>query len=89
MNFRFQAVWDDRENEYGDLMKYEILYFLSDDTVTVKEIHLNNDGRDPYPILLRKTKLPKVIAYAATKSSLLNILLDNWPFAYERTSKLS
>lgn len=41
-------------------MKYEILYFLSDDTVSVKEIHEKNDGRDPYPVLLRKTKLPKV-----------------------------
>lgn len=57
---RFKAVWDDRENEYGCLMKYEILYFLADDTVMVKEIHEKNDGRDPYPILLRKTKLPKV-----------------------------
>lgn len=58
--FRFSAVWDDRENEYGELMKYEILYFLADDTVSVKEIHEKNDGRDPYPLLLRKTKLPKV-----------------------------
>lgn len=54
-------MWDDRENEYGALMQYEILYFLSDDTVSVKEVHQKNDGRDPYPILLRKMKLPKVI----------------------------
>ncbi|CAH1183331.1 unnamed protein product [Phaedon cochleariae] len=56
---KFKAVWDDRENDYGALMKYEILYFLADDTVLVKEVHEKNDGRDPYPVLLRKTKLPK------------------------------
>ncbi|XP_018577445.1 EF-hand domain-containing protein 1-like isoform X2 [Anoplophora glabripennis] len=56
---KFKAVWDDRENEHGELRNYEILYFLSDDTVSVKEVHEKNDGRDPYPVLLRKTKLPK------------------------------
>ncbi|KAL1497117.1 hypothetical protein ABEB36_008127 [Hypothenemus hampei] len=56
---KFKAVWDDRENEYGDLMRFEILYFLSDDTVVVKNVQEENSGRDPYPVLLRKTKLPK------------------------------
>ncbi|KAG5888287.1 hypothetical protein JTB14_006674 [Gonioctena quinquepunctata] len=56
---RFKAVWDDRENEFGALMEYEIMYFLADDTVSVKEVHEKNNGRDPFPVLLRKTKLPK------------------------------
>ncbi|CAG9840580.1 unnamed protein product [Diabrotica balteata] len=71
---KFKAVWDDRENEYGDLMKYEILYFLSDDTVVVKEIHEKNDGRDPYPLLLRKMKLPK--RYTDTPSTYPAIYLE-------------
>ncbi|XP_050306827.1 EF-hand domain-containing protein 1-like [Anthonomus grandis grandis] len=57
---RFKAAWDDRENEYGDIMKFEILYFLSDDTVAVKNVQEENSGRDPYPVLLRKMKLPKI-----------------------------
>jgi hypothetical protein len=57
---RFKAIWDDRDSEYGDIRKYEVLYFLADDTIAVKEIHTKNDGRDPYSQLLRKTKLPKV-----------------------------
>ncbi|RZC42766.1 EF-hand domain-containing protein 1-like, partial [Asbolus verrucosus] len=57
---KFRALWDDRHSEYGDVRKYEVLYFLADDTVAVKEIHTKNDGRDPYSQLLRKTKLPKI-----------------------------
>ena len=56
-------MWDDRDSEYGGFLPYEILYFLSDDTVSVKEVHTKNSGRDPFPQLLRKTKLPKVLAF--------------------------
>ncbi|KAK9872960.1 hypothetical protein WA026_020309 [Henosepilachna vigintioctopunctata] len=57
---RFHAVWDDRDSEYGELRKYDILYFLSDDTICVKEIHTKNNGRDPFPLLLRRIKIPKI-----------------------------
>lgn len=57
---RFKAIWDDRDSEYGEVRKYEVLYILATDNVVVKEVHDKNDGRDPYPLLLRKTKLPKV-----------------------------
>ncbi|CAG9854239.1 unnamed protein product [Phyllotreta striolata] len=70
----FKAAWDDRENEYGDLMKYEFLYFLSDDTVSVREIHQPNDGRDPYCMLLRRVKLPK--RYNDTPSTYPAIYLE-------------
>lgn len=42
------------------MRRCEILYFLCDDTIAVKEIHESNSGRDPFPQLLRKTKLPKI-----------------------------
>lgn len=60
---RFKAIWDDRDSEYGEVRKYEVLYILATDNVVVKEVHDKNDGRDPYPLLLRKTKLPKVKAF--------------------------
>ncbi|ENN78711.1 hypothetical protein D910_03621 [Dendroctonus ponderosae] len=71
---RFKAAWDDRENEYGDLMKFEILFFLSDDTVAVKNVHEENSGRDPYPVLLRKIKLPKI--YTDTPTTYAAIYLE-------------
>ncbi|XP_060518846.1 EF-hand domain-containing protein 1-like isoform X2 [Cylas formicarius] len=71
---KFKAVWDDRENEYGELMKFEILYFLSDDTVLVRNVLQANSGRDPYPILLRKTKLPKI--YSATPVTYPSLYLE-------------
>jgi hypothetical protein len=34
-------------------------YFLADDTVEVKEVRFQNSGKDPFPLLLKKQKLPK------------------------------
>ena len=30
-----------------------------DDTVEVREVHKPNDGRDPFPVLIRRQKIPK------------------------------
>uniref|UniRef100_A0A1Y1MR06 DM10 domain-containing protein n=3 Tax=Photinus pyralis TaxID=7054 RepID=A0A1Y1MR06_PHOPY len=56
----FNAVWDTRDEEFGELRPYNILYFLADDTISVKEVNDKNSGRDPFPLLLRKMKVPKV-----------------------------
>jgi hypothetical protein len=56
---RFKCVWDDRHSEYGTLRKYDLFYHLSDDTVEVCELHEQNNGRDPFKLLLHKTRLPK------------------------------
>ncbi|PSN50975.1 hypothetical protein C0J52_07624 [Blattella germanica] len=56
---RFFAVWDDRETEYGEMRAYVIYYYLADDRVEVQEVHDKNDGRDPFPLLLKKIKLPR------------------------------
>lgn len=55
----FKALWNDTTLE-GGLMDYVINYFLADDTVEVKEVRTSNSGRDPFPLLLRRMKLPKV-----------------------------
>lgn len=54
----FEAVWDDKSFG-GELNRYKLNYHLSDDTIDVKEIHENNDGKNPFPNLLRRGKLPK------------------------------
>ena len=35
-------------------------YFLADDSVEVKESVKQNSGKDPFPLLLHRGKLPKV-----------------------------
>merc|ERR1712139_150585 len=56
---RFCALWDDRDAMFGEVKKYLIHYFLVDDSVEIRECHQPNDGRDPFPVLLRRGKLPK------------------------------
>ncbi|NWI66361.1 EFHC1 protein, partial [Todus mexicanus] len=56
---RFYAMWDDTNNMFGENRPYIIHYFLADDTVEVREVHKQNDGRDPFPVLIRRQRLPK------------------------------
>lgn len=56
---RFHCTWDDTGRLYGDKIAYTLHYFLADDTVEVREVPVMNSGRDNFPMLLRKQKLPK------------------------------
>ena len=39
-------------------LPYVVHYFLADDTVEIREVHHPNDGRDAFPKLLQRQKLP-------------------------------
>lgn len=52
-------MWDDRDSENGTLGSYIVKYYLQDDAVEVAEVREKNDGKDPFPLLLKRTKLPK------------------------------
>ncbi|EDQ87460.1 uncharacterized protein MONBRDRAFT_33364 [Monosiga brevicollis MX1] len=54
---RVYAVWDDTASLHGSRRTYTIHYFLVDDTVEVREQHVPNDGRDAFPLLLRRQKV--------------------------------
>ena len=56
----FEAVWDDRERLYGDVQYFRLFYFLADDTVEILPVNKKNDGRYPFPKLLKRMKLPKI-----------------------------
>ena len=56
---KFCCVWDDRESAFGGMRKLELAYYLADETVEVREWLEPNCGRDPFNLLLHKTKLPK------------------------------
>ncbi|NWH79912.1 EFHC2 protein, partial [Piaya cayana] len=60
---RFFCVWDDPESKFHDPRKLVLRYYLSDDTIDIKEIIPVNSGRDAIPLFLRRDKLPK---YAPT-----------------------
>lgn len=55
---RFYCQWDDRNSIYGERRPYTLHFYLEDDTVEICEVHLPNDGRDSFPKLLRRQKLP-------------------------------
>ncbi|KAJ7988088.1 hypothetical protein DPEC_G00320000 [Dallia pectoralis] len=58
---RFFALWDNTESLYGETRPVTIHYYLVDDSVEIREVHQHNSGRDPFPVLLRRQRLPKAI----------------------------
>ncbi|XP_030201304.1 EF-hand domain-containing protein 1 isoform X1 [Gadus morhua] len=58
---RFFALWDDKDTIYKETRPVNIQYYLVDDTVEIREVHQANSGRDPFPVLMRRQRLPKTI----------------------------
>ncbi|XP_055042207.2 EF-hand domain-containing protein 1 isoform X1 [Misgurnus anguillicaudatus] len=58
---RFFALWDDSDSLYGDKRPVTLHYYLVDDSVEICEHHQPNSGRDPFPVLLHRQKIPKYI----------------------------
>ncbi|XP_008058494.1 EF-hand domain-containing family member C2 [Carlito syrichta] len=56
---RFFCLWDDSASLFGDRRDLVLHYFLTDDTVEIKEVMPHNSGRDAIPLFLRRSKLPK------------------------------
>ncbi|KAM9032064.1 EF-hand domain-containing family member C2 [Sarcophilus harrisii] len=56
---RFYCLWDDSESMFGDPRELVLHYFLSDDTIEVKEVIPANSGRDAISLFLNRGKLPK------------------------------
>ena len=48
-----------RFNAKFEGLKYIIHYYLSDDTVEIREVNYNNSGRYPFPLLLKRNRLPR------------------------------
>ena len=49
----FNILWEDRSYDGGD-KHYILNYFLSDNSIEVKEINQANTGRFPFPMLLKR-----------------------------------
>jgi hypothetical protein len=59
---RFYCYWDDRPNMFGSTRQFMLHYFLADDTIEVNEKHVPNSGRDPFPSMVKRTRLPRVFS---------------------------
>jgi len=75
---RFNAMWDDTENEFGDIHKLVVHYYLADDTIEILEVLPPNSGRDAPSIFLKRQKLPRVtpdmpLPGARTERTILNV----------------
>lgn len=65
---RFYAVWDDRDNMFGEMRPYTVHVYRVDDTVEVREQRQPNDGHDPFPVLIGRRKVPKCRGNIPSKS---------------------
>lgn len=57
---RFYGYWDDTENLHGIIHDLELHYYLSDNTMEIKENVPSNAGRDSGPMFVKRMKIPKV-----------------------------
>ncbi|KAF3702928.1 EF-hand domain-containing protein 1 Myoclonin-1 [Channa argus] len=70
---RFFALWDDSDALYGDTYPVTIQYYLVNDTVEVREVNKPNSGRDPFPVLMRRQKIPKKFKPVTFPSCVLEV----------------
>ena len=54
----FDIMWYDEKYDKEEKF-YTMNFYLADGMIEVREIKVNNSGKDPFPLLLRKQKLPK------------------------------
>ncbi|KFQ37188.1 EF-hand domain-containing protein 1, partial [Mesitornis unicolor] len=71
---RFYAMWDDTNSMFGEIRPCIIHYFLADDTVEVREVYKQNDGRQPFPVLIRRQRLPK--AFVENKKTFPSCVME-------------
>lgn len=55
----FSILWEDFSLE-GGANYFTLNFFLADDTMEVKECRKQNSGKDPFPLLLNRKKIPKM-----------------------------
>jgi hypothetical protein len=56
---RFFGQWDDT-SLHGFKREYKVLFYLADETMSVLEVPKANNGVDPFPYLLSRSKVPRV-----------------------------
>ncbi|KAJ8253045.1 hypothetical protein GJAV_G00208520 [Gymnothorax javanicus] len=76
---RFYCYWDDTNSTFGFVHELTLHYFLSDDTIEIREVFSHNSGRDVIPKFLNRSRLPKhaplptPLPGAVTNRTILNV----------------
>ena len=55
---RFKAIWDDSSRMYGGRNEYSLIYSLVDDEIEIRNKKASAGG-DPFPLLVKKGRLPR------------------------------
>ncbi|CAH1368316.1 hypothetical protein MTP99_009686 [Tenebrio molitor] len=76
---RFYGYWDDQETVFGYLHRLEILYYLADDTIEIREVSSESCTKTTTFIFLHRDKIPKTYnglpnPGANCTSTVLNVL---------------
>ena len=88
----FDISWFDDKYDKEEKV-YKMNYYLADGKIEVREIKVNNSGKDPFPLLLRKMKLPKKPQFTycpglLTKEDVYympeDLILGNYVYIYGR-----
>ncbi|XP_034435685.1 EF-hand domain-containing protein 1-like [Hippoglossus hippoglossus] len=69
----FFALWDDNHRLYRETRTVIIHYYLADDTVEIREVHEQNSGRDPFPVVMHRQRLPKQLKPRPFPSCVLEV----------------
>lgn len=84
---RFYCQWND-DKMYGEKRPYILHYYLADDTVEIQEVQQPNSGRDPFPTLLKRSKLPVNWTEASPDVSKLGITKEEMHSRYYAAADL-
>ncbi|KXZ51864.1 hypothetical protein GPECTOR_11g300 [Gonium pectorale] len=58
---RFLAAWDNTAVTFGEVLCFSLAYHVADGSIEVREVARPNSGRDPFPLLLSRCRLPKTV----------------------------
>ena len=92
----FEISWFDDKYDKEEKI-YKMNYYLADGKIEIREIKVNNSGKDPFPLLLRKMKLPKKPQFAYCPGLLKtedeyytpkDLFLGNYVFVFGRPCHL-
>ena len=66
-----RLVWNDSGRLYGDARKvYNMKYYLADRTCEVRQMLQKNSGQDPFPLFVKRCRLPKSSQSLASSGSI-------------------
>lgn len=57
--YSFDCQMENQDSFQKDSLSFKLYFFLEDDTITIKELKENQEGRHKFPLYLRRTSVPK------------------------------